>query len=92
MKLTTKTDEVADYVSKMLGYKLVTHQTTQDGVKVQRVMIAEALDIAKETYLAFLMARQKDHEGPVCVYSPKGGVDIEQVIAIQNRTRLSYCG
>ena len=79
VKLTTKSDEVAQYVSKMLGYKLVTHQTPEDGVKVQRVMIAEALDIAKETYVAFLMVRQPDHEGPACVYSAKGGVDIEQV-------------
>lgn len=79
VKLTTKTDEVAQFVSKMLGYRLVTHQTTEDGVKVQRVMIAEALDIAKETYVAFLMVRQADHEGPACVYSAKGGVDIEQV-------------
>ncbi|XP_055338100.1 succinate--CoA ligase [GDP-forming] subunit beta, mitochondrial-like [Paramacrobiotus metropolitanus] len=79
VKLTKDSKQVADFVSKMLGYKLVTHQTPEDGVKVQRVMIAEALDIAKETYLAFLMARQKDHEGPICVYSPKGGVDIEQV-------------
>ena len=43
VKLTTKEEEVSQFISKMLGYKLVTHQTTEDGVKVQRVMIAEAL-------------------------------------------------
>ncbi len=42
-------------------------------------MLAEALDIAKETYFAILMDR--DSGGPVMVGSPDGGVDIEQVAA-----------
>ena len=40
-------------------------------------MIAEALDIAKETYFAILMDR--DSGGPVLVGSPDGGMEIEQV-------------
>ena len=40
-------------------------------------MVAEALDIARETYLAILMDRA--HGGPVLVGSPAGGVDIEEV-------------
>lgn len=42
-------------------------------------MVAQALDIAKETYFAILMDR--DSGGPVMVGSPDGGVDIEQVAA-----------
>jgi len=42
-------------------------------------MIAEALDITKETYFAILMDR--DSGGPVMVGSPDGGVDIEEVAA-----------
>ena len=42
-----------------------------------QVMVAEALDIARETYLAILMDRT--HGGPVVVGSPAGGVDIEEV-------------
>lgn len=42
-------------------------------------MIAEALDISRETYLAFLMDRE--HNGPVMVGSPYGGMDIEEVAA-----------
>lgn len=61
----------------MLGYKLVTKQTPKDGVLVNKVMIAEALDIVKETYLAILMDRA--YNGPVIVASPAGGVDIEDV-------------
>ena len=40
-------------------------------------MLAEALDISRETYLAILMDR--DHGGPVIVASPEGGMDIEEV-------------
>ncbi|OBS67437.1 hypothetical protein A6R68_04022, partial [Neotoma lepida] len=43
------------------------------------VMVAEALDISRETYLAILMDRA--HSGPVVVGSPQGGVDIEEVAA-----------
>lgn len=42
-------------------------------------MIAEALDISRETYLAIVMDR--GYQGPVLVGSPAGGVDIEEVAA-----------
>jgi succinyl-CoA synthetase beta subunit len=42
-----------------------------------KLMIAEALDIARETYFAILLDRQYD--GPVMIGSPVGGVDIEEV-------------
>ena len=40
-------------------------------------MVAEALDISRETYFAILLDRE--HNGPVMVGSPQGGVDIEEV-------------
>lgn len=70
---------VPELVSQMLGNNLVTKQTSKDGVKVQRVMVAEALDISRETYLAILMDRESN--GPVLVGSPQGGMDIEEVAA-----------
>ena len=63
----------------MIGYKLQTKQTTGDGVTVKKVMVAESLDIARETYFAIVMDRT--HQGPVLVGSPAGGVDIEEVAA-----------
>ena len=63
----------------MIGYKLKTKQTTGDGVVVNKVMIAESLDIARETYFAIILDR--GHQGPVMVGSPEGGVDIEEVAA-----------
>lgn len=44
-----------------------------------QVMVAEALDISRETYFAILMDRACN--GPVMVGSPQGGVDIEEVAA-----------
>ena len=63
--------------SQMFGHKLKTKQTTGDGVLVRKVMVAEALDIARETYFAIVMDRA--HQGPVMVASPAGGMDIEEV-------------
>lgn len=42
-----------------------------------QVMVAEALNISRETYFAILMDRACN--GPVMVGSPQGGVDIEEV-------------
>ena len=46
-------------------------------VLISKVMLGEALDISRETYLAILMDRE--FQGPVIVASPEGGVDIEEV-------------
>jgi succinyl-CoA synthetase beta subunit len=61
----------------MLGYKLVTKQTIPGGVLVQKLMIAESIDIKREVYVSILMDR--DSNGPVFVVSPQGGMDIEKV-------------
>lgn len=44
-----------------------------------QVMVAECLDIARETYFAIVLDRSM--QGPVLVGSPEGGVDIEEVAA-----------
>ncbi|XP_041048002.1 succinyl-CoA ligase [GDP-forming] subunit beta, mitochondrial isoform X3 [Carcharodon carcharias] len=77
--LTKNPDDVGQLAKQMLGYNLVTKQTAKEGVKVNKVMVAEALDIARETYLAILMDRACN--GPVIVGSPQGGMDIEEVAA-----------
>ncbi|KAL7675527.1 hypothetical protein ACOME3_001796 [Neoechinorhynchus agilis] len=77
VQLTKDTSLVKDLTSEMLGHRIFTKQTGPDGVEVKRLMIAEALDIARETYLAILLDRATG--GPVVVGSPCGGVDIEEV-------------
>ena len=44
-----------------------------------QVMVAESLNISRETYFAIVLDR--DMQGPVLVGSPDGGVDIEEVAA-----------
>ncbi|KAF6101289.1 succinate-CoA ligase GDP-forming subunit beta [Phyllostomus discolor] len=70
---------VGQLAKQMIGYNLATKQTPKEGVKVNKVMVAEALNISRETYFAILMDRSCN--GPVLVGSPQGGVDIEEVAA-----------
>lgn len=75
--LSEDSNEIFSIAEKMLGQTLVTHQTGEDGKVVNKVMVAEAVDISKEYYLAILMDR--DSESPVIVASTEGGVNIEEV-------------
>ena len=63
------------FIKQMIGYKLITNQTGPDGVEVKQVMLAEAKDLKKETYVAILLDRKIG--GACLVVSPQGGVDIE---------------
>ena len=75
--LSRSLKEVEEISRKMLGSRLRTKQTSEDGVLVNKVMIAEALNIEREAYFAILLDRESG--GPVLVGSPRGGVDIEAV-------------
>src|SRR6188472_17685 len=70
-------DEVRDVAAKMLGQILVTHQTGPAGRKVNKVLVAESADIAREIYFAVLLDRAT--AAPVIVASTEGGVEIEAV-------------
>lgn len=69
--------QVQNFVNQMIGHTLVTHQTGPSGSIVNRVMIAEAKDLIKETYVAVLLDRKLG--GPCLVVTSKGGVDIEEL-------------
>jgi len=71
--------EVRDVALKMLGQILVTHQTGQAGRKVNKLLVAESADIAREIYFAVLLDRAT--AVPVIVASTEGGVEIEAVAA-----------
>lgn len=49
--------EAKDLADKMLNKKLFTHQTGPDGVLCRKLMIAQSLPIARETYFAVLYDR-----------------------------------
>jgi succinyl-CoA synthetase beta subunit len=71
--------EVRDVAGKMLGQILVTHQTGPGGRTVNKVLVAESADIAREIYFAVLLDRAT--AAPVIVVSTEGGVEIEAVAA-----------
>merc|ERR1711971_1391636 len=75
--LTKDPSVVAGLCNAMIGNKLITKQTPKEGIPVSKVMVAEAIDITRETYFCILMDRE--YNGPVIVASPDGGVDIEEV-------------
>jgi succinyl-CoA synthetase beta subunit len=70
-------DEVRDVAAKMLEQILVTHQTGPAGRLVNKVLVAESADIAREIYFAVLLDRAT--AAPLIVASTEGGVEIEAV-------------
>src|SRR6202050_1064720 len=79
VKIGKSVDEAGDLAGKMLGMKLVTHQTGPEGRIVQRRLIEETLPIEKELYLGILVDRGEGK--PVFMASAAGGMEIEQVAA-----------
>jgi succinyl-CoA synthetase beta subunit len=71
--------EAREVASKMLGQTLVTHQTGPAGRVVNKVLVAESADIAREIYFAILLDRAT--AAPLIVASTEGGVEIEAVAA-----------
>lgn len=78
--LTTDKNQAVKYTSNMLNDHLITKQTTNKGVLVDKVMIAEAVTLKREFYFAIVLDRSYD-SGPIFVGSPFGGMDIEEVAA-----------
>ena len=72
-------EEVREVAEKMLGQILVTHQTGPAGRVVNKVLVAESADIAREIYFAILLDRAT--AAPLIVASTEGGVEIEAVAA-----------
>jgi len=72
IKLANTPDEAKGYAEGMLG-------NTLRGFMVNRVLIEQAVDIAKEYYLAITIDRTSKR--PVMMLSAMGGIDIEEVAA-----------
>jgi succinyl-CoA synthetase beta subunit len=77
VKLAKSPDEAASLAEKILGMRLVTPQTGEEGRIVRRLLIEEGLDIKRELYLSFLVDRAA--AAPVFMASAAGGMEIEEV-------------
>ena len=79
VKLAKDPDEAEKIAGEILGKKLVTIQTGPEGRIVQRVLIEEGLQVARELYLGIVVDRAAAK--PVFMASTEGGVEIEDVAA-----------
>jgi succinyl-CoA synthetase beta subunit len=79
VKIAKSVEEAGELAGKILGMKLVTHQTGPEGRIVHRLLIEETLPIEKELYLGILVDRGEGK--PVFMASAAGGMDIENVAA-----------
>jgi succinyl-CoA synthetase beta subunit len=79
IKLAADAAEAEKLAGQMIGMTLVTHQTGPEGKKVKRLLVEEALEIAKELYIGIVIDRAK--ESPVVMASTEGGVEIEKMAA-----------
>tara|TARA_X000001036_G_scaffold69283_1_gene60512 strand:- start:2435 stop:3604 length:1170 start_codon:yes stop_codon:yes gene_type:complete len=70
-------DEVYEAAEKLIGSKLITPQTTAEGVEVKKIYVEEGCSISRELYLGIVLDREKDL--PVIMASIEGGVEIEEV-------------
>ena len=79
VKIAKTLDEVKEYATELLGKVLVTHQTGPEGKKVNRLLIEEGSNIAKEYYLSFV--NDRNTAKIVMIGSEEGGMEIEKVAA-----------
>ena len=77
VKFSTTREAALENIQNILGMTLVTHQTGAEGRLVKKVMVAEALDIKQEFYVAITLDRSKSMD--VFMVSSEGGMEIEEV-------------
>ncbi|NQY23867.1 MAG: ADP-forming succinate--CoA ligase subunit beta [Campylobacteraceae bacterium] len=64
-------------VRRLLGSKLVTHQTSSEGQSVNSIYIEEPCEILQQIYLAFIVDRTSSRI--MIITSSQGGIEIEEV-------------
>src|SRR5207249_4052570 len=77
IKLCASDVDVRRAAKELLGTTLVTMQTGPDGLPVHRVLVEEALPIARELYVGLVLDRKR--ERIVVVAHPHGGMEIEEI-------------
>ncbi|KXJ17281.1 succinate--CoA ligase [ADP-forming] subunit beta, mitochondrial [Exaiptasia diaphana] len=77
VKIVFSPEEAREVASRMIGKKLITKQTGEQGRICNEVLICERLYARREYY--FALALERKFMGVVLVGSPQGGVDIEKV-------------
>jgi succinyl-CoA synthetase beta subunit len=79
VKLVHSADEATEHAKRMFAVPMVSRQTGPAGIPVRKILMAAAVDIAKEYYLGVVVDRAR--RTPVMMASSEGGVEIEEVAA-----------
>ncbi|MFW6054672.1 MAG: ATP-grasp domain-containing protein [Thermodesulfobacteriota bacterium] len=81
VKFADTPDEAGQAAADILGMEV-------KGLEVKQVLVEEKLDIVQEFYAGVVINSAQEVRGPVLMFSPEGGVDIESVprekIAMKN--------
>jgi succinyl-CoA synthetase beta subunit len=82
VKLAKSLQEVKEISESIIGMQLITPQTTSEGKKVNKILIAEDVyypgnSEPKEFYISILLNRSSGKN--MIMYSTEGGMDIEMV-------------
>lgn len=76
VKLFDNANDAAEFTKDLIGKRLVSIQNPT-GMVVERVLVAELIDIAKEFYVAILLDR--NIQKSIVMISAEGGMEIEEV-------------
>ncbi|MDR3692384.1 MAG: ADP-forming succinate--CoA ligase subunit beta [Fimbriimonas sp.] len=76
VKLFDTADDAAAFAKDLIGKRLISKQNPT-GMVVEKILIAETVDIAKEFYVAVLLDR--NIQKSIVMISAEGGMEIEEV-------------
>ena len=77
IKVANNPEEAEKLAGQIIGTRLVTHQTTPEGVPVSKVLVEKAVSVERELYLSIVVDNVT--KMPVIMASEAGGMDIEEV-------------
>ena len=77
VKIVKSADEARDAAKFMLSHRMTNNQTGPEGVPVSVLLVAPAVDIAKEYYVGITIDRARG--AATLIASAEGGMEIEQV-------------
>jgi succinyl-CoA synthetase beta subunit len=82
IKMAGSIDDVRKYADEIIGMRLITHQTSNEGKRVNKVLVEQDIyykgdKIVEEYYLSILLNRNTGRN--IFMHSPQGGMDIEEV-------------
>lgn len=80
IKVANSPEEAEKLTEQMMGTRLVTHQTTPEGVPVSKVLVEETVEVSRELYLSVIVDNAS--RLPVMMASEAGGMEIEEVAQV----------